>query len=116
MSGHLISRAARAHTCPACGSPVLIAVTGGITIIVTPQPLSIAGEITALLSGRRTYDILVHGIPRLLFLEWRDTSRIRSRKHMVVASHPCRTTATPADGTEIRIPFTASPLPDIPPF
>lgn len=116
MSDHLITRPARAYTCPSCGQPVLVATTTGITFAADPAALSITAEIAVLLSGRRTYDLIVSGLPRRMWLEWRDVARVKSgRRYAVVADHPCRIITMPDTGTEIRIPVGA-PIPDEPPF
>lgn len=87
---HLINRPAHYQPCPRCGHHTLTAWTAGIKIRLDPEPLTIHQEIAALLSSRRTYDVLILGLPRRMYPEWRHLLRIRApRKHAVVATHTC---------------------------
>lgn len=118
MTEYLINRPARLTTCPTCNQPTLAAISGGLTISADPKPLTINQEIAALLTNRPTYDILTHGFPKRIYLEWRSTTRIKNKhRHTVVAEHPCRTaTYTQGTGTDLIIPSPRTPLPDDPPF
>jgi len=111
VNQHLVTEPARPVTCSRCGQQVIHAVTGGLTTITDTTPLSVNEEITALLTGRPTFDLQSNG--NRAYLEWRDITRIKAgRRHPVVAAHQC------GPGTQL-LPVTAPPaeeLPDDPPF
>ena len=111
MTQHLITEPAKAAECTRCGDPVFAAITGGLTTITDIHPLSVNEEITALLTGRPTFDLQSSG--KQAYLEWRDITRIKAgRHHPVVAAHQC------GPGT-LLLPVTIPPveeLPDDPPF
>jgi hypothetical protein len=96
---HLEDGPAFYQTCPRCGHHTLTAWCCGVKTRFDPEPLSIHEEIAALLCGRRTYDVLIYGLPRRMYPEWRHLLRIRApRKHTVIATHACPSGA-------IRSPF-----------
>jgi len=115
MTEHLINRPAAIRACPTCTHPILRATTGGIDVTTDPAPVSITEEITQLLSGHRSYDVLTWGLPQRIFLEWRDPDRIRTRKYPVVTTHGCRVTPPAAGETELVI-RTPVHYPEIPLF
>ena len=68
--------------------------------------LTAAAEITARLAGRDIYDVHVYGLPRRLYLEYRDITRVRAgRKNAVVASHECPPGKPGPAGIEITVPI-----------
>jgi hypothetical protein len=90
MTEHLISRPAQLTKCRTCGRHILAAITSGLTVAVNPESLSVNAEIAARIQGRIIFDVLVHGLPRRMYLEYRDLGRVRAgRKHAVVAEHEC---------------------------
>ncbi len=90
MTEHLIRRPAQTATCTRCGRHILAAISSGITIAANPQSLTVNEEIAARLTGRIIFDIIVYGLPRRMYLEYRDLGRVRAgRKHAVVAAHEC---------------------------
>ena len=108
--------------CHRCRRHTLTARTGGLLTHCDPENLSIGGEIAALLQSRLTFDIHVLGLPRRMFLEYRDTVRIKgSRGYPVVAQHSCgselavRMSAALDEVREIVIPFGKG-FPDVPLF
>jgi hypothetical protein len=85
---HLIDRPARLIPCHGCRRHILSAISGGITIAADPEAADIHAEITARLSGRMTYDILI--LAQRPYLEYRSVFRIRpERIYPVVADHQC---------------------------
>ena len=65
--GHIVdgaTRTARSHRCPKCHTWTVIGLTPepcSHRAVLDPSPLSCAGELAALLAGRWTYDLGVHG-------------------------------------------------------
>jgi len=87
---HLIDRPAHYQPCPRCTRHTLTAWCGGIHTRLDPEPLSVNQEIAAILSGRLTYDVLILGLPRRMYPEWRHLLRIQApRRHPVIATHVC---------------------------
>jgi hypothetical protein len=92
---HLENHPARYQPCPRCGHHTITAITSGYKLRADPCPLDTSQEIAALLTGRRTFDVLIWGLPKRMHLEWRSLTRIRApRKHPVIATHQCVPTAT----------------------
>lgn len=119
MTEHLISHPARLQPCPHCGHYTLTAIAGGLTVHANPQALSINEEIAALITGKASYDVLIHGLPRGIYLERRDIDRIRApRAHAVVATHICPVlfNPSPQPAVDIGLPYATAPQPDYPPF
>src|SRR6266705_2630463 len=97
VSGYLISTPARLAPCEGCGNHILACRSGGFRTCADPGPLSLAGEITARLAGRDIYDVITLGLPRRLYLEYRDLTRvICGRNYPVVAAHECPSGRRPA--------------------
>ncbi|KAB8196232.1 hypothetical protein FH608_005500 [Nonomuraea phyllanthi] len=91
MTEHLIERPLQPGICPRCRALVLAGHNAGILTIVDPAPLDRRNEMLALLAGRNTYDLITEGIPPRLYAEWRCSFRINgTRRHPVVAAHPCK--------------------------
>lgn len=87
---HLEDGPAFYQPCPRCARHTLTAYCAGVKTRLDPEPLTINQEIAALLLGRRTYDVLIQGLPRRMYPEWRHLLRIRApRKHTVIATHVC---------------------------
>jgi hypothetical protein len=76
--------------CPRCRCLVIHALDAPVAafdVRLDPEPLTEIGELTALLSGRMTYDLIpVWGHHELAY---RDQWRMRHRKHPVLATHRC---------------------------
>jgi hypothetical protein len=102
--------------CPRCRCLVIRALDAPVAafdIRLDPEPLTEIGELTALLDGRMTYDLLPiaghHEIAN------RDQWRMRQRKHPVLATHKCpgripantriQTSTTKGDRYDQRPPF-----------
>jgi hypothetical protein len=87
---HLEDGPAHYQPCPRCGRHTLTAWCAGVKTRFNPEPLTIHQEIAALLTGRRTYDVLILGLPRRMYPEWRHLLRIQApRKHPVIVTHAC---------------------------
>lgn len=93
MADHLVTTRARPATCHRCQDPILIALAEGLTVRVNATPLADRNaEITALLSGLRTYTCFSNGE-----LAYRDADRIRDHQkrdprlapHEIHAEHKC---------------------------
>lgn len=59
-----ISRRARPHACPNCHALTIVGLDhdrSALTVRADPSPLSPAGELIALLTGRPTYSLHPHG-------------------------------------------------------
>lgn len=90
---HFITTEPSLITCR-CGQPILAATVGGLDKHIDPTPLTEAGELAALLTGRSTYDLA--GARRDHLIR-RDIHRIHAgRQHPVLAEHRCG--AGPAPG------------------
>jgi hypothetical protein len=80
------------HACPRCRAVVLRCLCEGLDTETDTTPLTIAGQIAALETGRNLYQI---EIPRYAgrkgaYLIPRDENRIRSSKpHVALAEHKC---------------------------
>ena len=97
---------ARLAPCGRCRRHILTAVTGGLARRADPVNLDAAAEITARLSGRDIYECLIYGLPRRLYLEYRDITRVKAgRPNAVVASHECPPGKPGPAGTEITAPI-----------
>ena len=109
---HLINRPARYQPCPRCNRHTLVAMVSGVRTRLDPEPLTIDGEVIALLSGRRTYDVMLWGLPRRMHPIWRDISRIRApRKYTVIATHQCTPLPAPLSvqpETDLVIPYPSA--------
>jgi hypothetical protein len=117
-----IGDAACWQPCRKCGLDILVAYSGGLLVRASPDNLTVADELAARVAGRPTFDILMFGIPRRMYLEYRDIFRVRApRRHSVVAVHRCvddyKLLSGPVSNEvrEIAIPY-GNPLPDVPPF
>ena len=109
---HCIDRPAHYQPCPHCHRHTLTAIVSGVKTRLNPEPLTINTEIAALLDGRRTYDVLLYGLPRRMHPIWRDISRIRApRRHTVIATHQCaalsRSPVTQPE-TDLAIPYPST--------
>lgn len=112
MTEHLINRPAKLTACARCGQLTFTGISGGITIIADPAPLSIDQEIAARLAGKTIYDVITSS--RGPYLEWRSLARVKAgRYYAVAASHACARTAQ--RDVELATPPPV-PLPDDPPF
>lgn len=116
-----IGEAACFQACPRCRRHVLIATVGGILTRADPENLTTAGELAARLQNRLTFDIHIYGLPRRMYLEFRDIDRIRGpRKRPVVAQHRCGELVLahgPVDDSPTGIVISyRRELPDVPPF
>jgi hypothetical protein len=85
---------ARLQDCPKCKRPVIRALVGGrlaaLDTRADPQPLDLAGELTARLAGRSTFCLSIrpHLVPRLLERHrWHIAAGTCT--HIVVALHNC---------------------------
>lgn len=85
---HFITTTPNLIHCAHCQRPLLAATVDGLDTHIDPTPLTPAGELTALLTGRPTYDL------RGELLARRTAVRIRggNRDLPVVAEHTCRPT------------------------
>ncbi|HEX8627081.1 MAG TPA: hypothetical protein VF755_02790 [Catenuloplanes sp.] len=99
MAEHLITRRVGLRRCPRCPALLLTGVTEGVPVHVDPVPVTAAGELAAVLSGRATYTLargeLVH--------------RDGDRDHLgdpVLIAHRCGHPVPP----EHRKPLPAPPL------
>lgn len=85
---HFIDRRPRVSLCVRCGCKMLVGITEGLPVKVDPLPLTLEGEMFALMQGRWTYGMTVGGI-----LYHRNPGRIRTdTKHghpMLVTDHRC---------------------------
>jgi hypothetical protein len=98
--------AACLQPCPACQRHTLACVSGGLPIRANPEQLTVNQEIAARLQGKETYDVITWGLPRKLYLEYRDLTRIKAgRKHPVVAEHPCGHMPRPAGPGDTELTF-----------
>lgn len=87
---HFITTAPTATTCRHCFRPVLAATVGGLDVRVDTDPLTLAGELGAVLAGRPTFDL------RGELLAYRTAVRIRSGEHLpVLAAHDCSAPVPP---------------------
>jgi hypothetical protein len=92
-----VTRHATAQDCVTCGAAVLVGVdadTAGVPVTVDRQPVDRVGEVLAIISGRRTYELCRTGSGQRSrrVLEPRPPSRIRDdalRLHTVHAEHRC---------------------------
>lgn len=85
---HFITTSPNAIACAHCRRPILAATVGGLDRHIDPAALTPAGELTALLARRTTYDLNGDHLIR------RTVHRIAAgRPHPVVADHTC----TPTD-------------------
>jgi hypothetical protein len=97
---------ARLAPCGRCRRHILTAVTGGLARRADPVNLTLGAEITARLSGRDIYDVLIYGLPRRLYLEYRDITRVKAgRANAIVASHECPPGKPGPPGTQITVPI-----------
>jgi hypothetical protein len=117
-----IGEAASLQACPRCRRHVLIAYVDGLLVRADPENLGPAGETAARLQNRLTYDIQIYGLPRRMYLTYRDVGRIRAaRKHPVIAQHRCGNNLTLISGyaddavTEIVVTYR-KPQTEQPPF
>jgi hypothetical protein len=85
---HFITTSPTLITCRHCGRPILAATVEGLDRHVDPVPLTLAGELAALLAGRPTYDLA--GAMRDHLIR-RTVHHIRggARQLPVVADHDC---------------------------
>ena len=110
MTEHLITRRAALSQCVRCGNLTITGISGGLTTVVDTKPLSISDEISALITGKATFDLMITG--QAIYLEWRDVTRIRAgRTYPVVTQHPCA-----AASSRPLPPPPAEEVPDDPPF
>lgn len=83
---HLISTGVRWGRC-GCGSQTLVAISEGISVAVDPAVVDEVAELTALINGRRSFDLIrVSGRTELMH---RDQVRQRTREFPVCLEHPC---------------------------
>lgn len=83
---HLISTGVRWARCR-CGAWTLAAISEGEPVAIDPPMVDEVAELTGLLNGRRSFDLIrVSGRTELMR---RDTSRQRTREYPVALSHPC---------------------------
>lgn len=104
---HLEDGPAHYQPCPRCGAHTLTALSAGVKIRLDPETLTQIAELSALLAGKQTFDLMIWGLPRRMHPAWRDPSRIRSRRYQVVATHQCSGRSRPGPPlpeTEITIP------------
>lgn len=103
---HLIDRPAHLAPCRRCGAYVLAGLVGGVLTRCDPSAIDIHAELTAVLSGGRSFDVCAWGLPRRLYLVWRYSLRIASaRKYPVVAEHQCNGTGRyPDTRLELTVP------------
>jgi hypothetical protein len=87
---HLISTAAVLAPCTGCRAPILACHAAGFRTYADPQSLTINAEIAAWVSNRLVFDVIGWGMPRKLYLEYRNLMRVTAgRNHPVVAQHSC---------------------------
>lgn len=88
MTEQGVTRTPRQRHCSGCGRVVVAAITDlGFEVAVDPLPLTIEGELDALVAGRETYALLDHGE-----LVWRNHHRITFRsadEEQAHALHEC---------------------------
>lgn len=90
MTGHLISTAAVLAPCNHCGAHILACRAAGFRAYADPQPIDVNQEIAARLCNRPVYDLLTQGLPKRMYLEYRNLTRvIAGRSYPVVAEHAC---------------------------
>ncbi len=91
------SRAARVICCRHCAAPVFRGLDADVTaleVTVDVRPLNAAGELAALIEGRRTYELTWTARPGRYELDRRDHFRIKGRPPGtqgidVLAAHLC---------------------------
>jgi hypothetical protein len=100
--------------CPACGVPTirgLDAPVAAFTAVADPNPVDRAGELTALLAGRRTYRLWTRPRPTLRVRDHWQISGHPADTVPVVAQHRCGSplgttpTPKPKETTHDRAPF-----------
>jgi hypothetical protein len=105
----MITTAAVLVPCDRCGKHILACRVSGFRAYADPQPLTIAAEITARMNDASLYDVLTRGLPKQLYLEYRDLTRvICGRSYPVVAAHCCasgRRPGNPVNGDPLAYPF-----------
>lgn len=90
MSQHLISTPAKPDQCRRCEAWTLTCHAGGLLARVDPIPIDELQELTALLDGRKTYNVHAETFTHRIYLEWRDAYDIKDpRKHAVLPEHKC---------------------------
>jgi hypothetical protein len=109
---HLVTKTAKAQTCPTCGSIVLAGLDGGLTVRADPQPLNALGELAARLRDRLTYDYSL--VRRELW--YRTVYTIVTRNHPVMAAHLCGAPQPPPEHRGERLATPILPDSDEPPF
>lgn len=119
-----VRRSARAGACRRCGAMImsgLDADRAGWAVAVDPYPLSGAGELAALLTGRQTYSLIwIAGLGRYE-IDFRYPENIEHEppgskaNRDVVVRHSCHAVRLPAMRTSIAH-VQKSALPDDPPF
>lgn len=83
---HLISTGVRWSRC-GCGAWTLVAISEGISVAIDPAIVDEIAELTALINGRRSFDLIrISGRTELMH---RDMIRQRNRHYPVCLEHPC---------------------------
>lgn len=108
LTGHPTGRGVKATHCPSCKTPILAGLdqdTCAIRATVDWTPLNPAGELAALLAGRRTYrlDLQPGGNPKLTRRTPADIRR-PIKKWMradIVPAHQCNTPPLPTIPTRL---------------
>lgn len=84
-------RTVRLRICPQCRAPVLAGLDAdncALAVRADPTPIGEIGEAIALLTGRRTFDLIGTGGDKKLYL--REEHNIKSaRKYLVFLEHRC---------------------------
>jgi hypothetical protein len=117
MSQHLITRRPVARRCDRCRRLQLEGIDQGLPYRVEPAPLTPHAELTAMLAGRWSYEIVADGLVYRDHL--RITKDITRGRPPVFADHQCDNPATATDidttyiGTVTQFIATCSPRPDI---
>ena len=115
-----VTRRARAVACDrGCGQPVMRGFDedfGGCVVECDPRPLTQAGEIEAIIAGRRTYELSgIHYLTLWSRNKWRIKARpVGTPRMEVLAQHKCNSTEQ-FEWCD-RPPLSNQPLPDEPPF
>ncbi len=83
---HLVSTGVRWARC-GCGSWTLTALSEGLAVAIDPAIVDEVAELQAVISGRRSFDLIrVSGRTELMY---RDEVRQRTRYFPVCVEHPC---------------------------
>jgi hypothetical protein len=116
------TRNARNSRCQVCKRQTVIGIDrdfGGMAVECDASPLSPNGELSAIILGRRTYDLHPHGgrwlIDRREHWHMRDTPP-GSPRNDVLVKHECDALPLDSISTVVQLAHIAAELPDEPPY